>query len=65
MKDRNGKKIHVGDAVVWYDPEEEYRDTTRIYHVYKLYAGIVFIEDEYSQGEVFPSEIEIIPSMNT
>ena len=41
MKDRNGKKIAIGDKVKWYDPEEEARDLKSIWEVAKIF----FIEN--------------------
>jgi len=58
--DRNGRKIIVGSKVIWYDPQEEYRDLTRIYDVDDLEGDIVYISDEYSEVEVFPKELEVV-----
>ena len=37
MRDRNGKKILVGNKVKWYDPQEEYRDVNRVWEVSHIY----------------------------
>ena len=60
MKDKNGKEIKVGDKVVWYDPELLARDSERIWEVYELRGEIVCINDDFSEAEVFPSELEIV-----
>ena len=31
--DRNGKKLNVGDCVLWYDPDEETRDLNRVWAI--------------------------------
>ena len=59
MKDRNGNEIKVGDYVKWYDPEESARDLSRTYLVWDIRDEMVLITDEYSEVEVFPSELEI------
>ena len=59
MKDRNGKKIAIGDKVLWYDPEEEARDLTRVWEVAEIYGEIVLIVDG-GEAEVFPEELEKI-----
>ena len=58
--DRNGKKISVGANVIWYDPEEEARDLTRVWQVDDVSEEIVNISDDYSEAEVLPSELEVV-----
>lgn len=58
--DRNGRQIIVGSKVIWYDPQEEYRDLTRVYDVDDLEGDTVYISDEYSEAEVFPQELEVV-----
>ena len=52
--------IKVGDQVIWHDPDEEARDLTRIYNVYRVSDDIVFIADEWGEAEVPPSELEVV-----
>ena len=58
--DRNGKQISVGANVKWYDPQEEFRDLTRVWQVDNVSEEIVNISDEYSEAEVLPSELEVV-----
>lgn len=58
--DRNGKEIEIGSHVIWYDPEIEARDLNRVWTVDDYTEDIVQISDEYSEAEVYPSEIEIV-----
>lgn len=58
--DRNGKQISVGANVKWYDPQEEFRDLTRVWQVDDVSEEIVNISDEYSEAEVLPSELEVV-----
>ena len=58
--DRNGKEIEIGSHVIWYDPEIDARDLDRVWTVDDYTDDIVQISDEYSEAEVYPSEIEIV-----
>ena len=58
--DRNGKEIEIGSHVIWYDPEIEARDLDRVWTVDDYTDDIVQISDEYSEAEVYPSEVEIV-----
>ncbi len=60
VTDKNGKKISVGVNVKWYDPQEEFRDLTRVWQVDNVSEEIVNISDEYSEAEVLPSELEVV-----
>ena len=55
--DKNGAAIKVGDKVVWYDPQIEYRDTNRVWRIDKLSDEMAFISDAHSESEVLLSEI--------
>ena len=64
VKDRNRKKLSVGDCVLWHDPDEETRDLTRIWAIDAINGtdedSIILISDEYgSEAEVFGYELEI------
>lgn len=63
-KDRNGKEIHVGDKVRWYDPENKSCDLERIYTISKIGGyendDIILICDRYSEVETCGYEIELI-----
>jgi hypothetical protein len=58
--DRNGKEIEIGSHVIWFDPEIDARDIDRVWTVDDYTNDIVQISDEYSEAEVYPSEIEIV-----
>ena len=58
--DRNGRQIIVGSKVIWYDPEEEARDLSRVYDVDDLEGDMVYISDEFSEAEVLPQELEVV-----
>lgn len=58
--DRKGKRITIDSQVIWYDPQEEYRDLSRVYNVDEMDEEIVFISDEFSEAEVPPCELEVI-----
>ena len=60
VTDRNGKQISVGANVKWHDPQEEFRDLTRVWQVDDVSEEIVNISDEYSEAEVLPSELEVV-----
>lgn len=64
VKDRNRKKLNIGDCVLWHDPDEETRDLTRIWAIDAINGtdedSIILISDEYgSEAEVFGYELEI------
>lgn len=56
--DINGKELHIGDEVLWYDPNEEYCDLTRVYEIFDIQGDIISISDEYGESEVYASELE-------
>jgi hypothetical protein len=58
--DRNGKEIEIGSHVIWFDPEIDSRDLDRVWTVDDYTEDVVQISDEYSEAEVYPSEIEIV-----
>lgn len=61
--DRNRKPLKVGSHVLWYDPEKEARDLSRVWTVYNMCGDIVYIhtDDRYhSEAEVFPEELKIV-----
>ena len=66
--DREGNPIHVGDTVLWYDPEEKARDLSVNWTVVEIKGDleedsdtIILIESEYgSEAEVLPSELSVI-----
>ena len=59
-QDINGKEIRVGSKVIWYDPEVEARDLTRVWEVWKAEGDIVNISDEYGEAEVLANELEVV-----
>lgn len=60
IKDRKGQKLCIGAKVIWYDPEEEARDLSRVWSVDSISDELINISDEYSEAEVLPNEIEVI-----
>lgn len=60
MKDCNNREINIGDTVIWFDPDLQFRDITRFYIVDKMDDDLITISDKYTELEVFPNEIEII-----
>ena len=56
--DIHGEELKLGDKVVWYDPDEEFRDLTRIYEIFDIQGDIISISDEYGESEVYASELE-------
>jgi hypothetical protein len=56
--DIHGDELQIGDKVVWYDPDEEFRDLTRIYEIFDIQGDIISISDEYGESEVYASELE-------
>ena len=70
MTDREGKPIHVGDTVVWYDPEEEARDLDIVWTVNEIKGDlkeddtIILITSQYgSEAEVFSKELLVINNL--
>lgn len=70
MTDREGKLIHVGDTVVWYDPEEEARDLDVVWTVNEIKGDlkeddtIILITSQYgSEAEVFSKELLVINNL--
>ena len=63
MMDRNGKPLHIGDTVIWYDPEEEARDLSVVWTVSEIRGDlnddtIILITSEYgSEAEVYSREL--------
>ena len=55
--DKNGTPLRVGDKVVWYDPQIECRDTSRVWRIESLSDDMALISDGYSESEVLLSEI--------
>jgi hypothetical protein len=62
--DKEGNPLHIGDAVVWHDPEEVARDLERVYHIDKIHPEAIIISDAYSEAEVLPEELLVINSLN-
>lgn len=60
IKDRKGTEIKLGSKVLWYDPDEDYRDLSRVWTVYEITEDIVYLSDEFGETEVYPTEIEVI-----
>lgn len=62
VRDRNNKKLKVGDCVRWYDPDEETRDLTRLWGIDKINGddedSIILISDDFSEAEVWGCELE-------
>ena len=63
-KDRNNKKLKVGDCVRWYDPDEETRDLTRLWGIDNINGtdedSVILISDELGcEAEVFGWELEL------
>ena len=55
--DRNNVEIKVGDKVIWYDPEIEARDLSRVWTIDKITDENVYISDDFSESEVFANEL--------
>lgn len=56
--DIDGKRLGIGDSVVWFDPDEDARDLERIWVVDDIKGSIVLISDDYSEAEVYPHELK-------
>lgn len=56
--DIHGEELKIGDKVVWHDPDEEYRDLTRVYEIFDIQGDIISISDEYGESEVYANELE-------
>jgi hypothetical protein len=63
VRDRNNKKLNVGDCVLWHDPDPETRDLTRLWGIDKINGddedSIILISDDFSEAEVFGHELEL------
>ena len=57
VKDRNGNVIAKGDKVIWYDPQTEYRDLSRVWVIEEINEEMAFISDEFGECECLPTEI--------
>ncbi len=55
--DKNNVEIKVGDNVIWYDPEIEARDLSRVWTIDRITDEIVYISDDFSESEVFANEL--------
>lgn len=55
--DRNKAEIKVGDKVIWYDPEIDERDLSRVWIIDNITNEIVHISDNFSEAEVYANEI--------
>jgi hypothetical protein len=58
--DKEGNILHVGDAVIWYDPEEIARNPERVYHVDSIHPEVITISDECSEAEVLSKELLVV-----
>lgn len=56
--DIHGEELKIGDKVLWYDPDEKYRDLTRVYEIFDVQEDIISISDEYGESEVYANELE-------
>ena len=56
--DIHGDELHIGDKVLWHDPDEENRDLTRVYEIFDIQGDIISISDEYGESEVYANELE-------
>lgn len=56
--DIHGEELKIGDKVLWYDPDEKYRDLTRVYEIFDIQGDIISISDEYGESEVYASELK-------
>lgn len=58
--DMNGREIHVGDRVIWINPDRSNRDVSNVYMVDDMQDGIVYIKDKMGRyEEVNPSELKV------
>lgn len=60
VKDKRGNEICVGDKVIWYDPEEDARDTSIEWEVFSVNPEMVRIFCDYGEAEVLPEELKVI-----
>ena len=60
IKDRKGQELFVGAQVIWHDPEEEARDLSRVWTIYRISDEIILIADEFGEAEVYPIEVEVV-----
>ena len=56
---RDGDRLSKGLSVVWYDPEDMYRDLKREYTIDSIIGGTIYISDDNSQVEVAGSELRL------
>ena len=66
--DRNGMQMKKGDHVIWYDPDTEHQDLTRIYTIDEIRGedddDIILISDDYSETEAWASELALYDNQN-
>lgn len=62
IKDRFGNVIAKGDKVVWYDPQTEYRDLSRVWVIEEINEEMAFISDDFGECECLPTEIAKVSS---
>lgn len=66
--DRNGMQLKKGDHVIWYDPDTEHQDLTRIYTIDEIRGedddDIILISDDYSETEAWASELALYDNQN-
>lgn len=62
-KDKNGTPLVVGDCVIWYDPDEDTRDLSRVWAIDEIQSdeedAIILISDDFSEAEVYGHELEL------
>ena len=64
LTDIFGIVLSIGLKVHWNDPQEEYRDVNRTWEIVAISGegedSIILIADEYSESEVYASELVVI-----
>ena len=58
--DRNGRRLKIGDNVIWFHPEKSVRDLGRVWKVDHIEEGKVEIKDCFSHEEAFSADLEKI-----
>lgn len=63
VRDRNNKKLNVGDCVLWHDPDPETRDLERLWAIDRINGtdedSVILISDELGcEVEVYGWELE-------
>lgn len=53
----------IGDKVIWNDPDESVRDTSRIYEIDSIKGETIIISDDYSMAEVFNTELFVVQKL--